>query len=115
MTEVLTAADVSFNPEVIAAAWEAFENGIPAVAAAALVNELPNGISVTANDGVESDRDVIFHDADVMVEEKAMGVCPRETAEQHAPAFVELDREDGYVLALNAGQVFENHAVPEVA
>jgi len=110
-----TADEVSFNPNVIAAAWEAFDNGIPAVAAAALVNELPNGITVTANDGVESDRDVIFHDAEVMVEEKAMGVCSRAIAEEHAPAFVALDRDDGRVLALNAGQVFENHSVPEVA
>jgi len=108
----MTADEVSFNPQIIAAAWEAFEDGIPAVAAAALVNELPNGITVTANDGVESDRDVLFHDAEVMVEEKAMGVCPRETAEEHAPAFIDLGREDGYVLALNAGQVFEDHSVP---
>jgi len=108
----MTAEEVEFNPEIIAAAWEAFEDGIPAVAAAALVNELSNGITVTANDGEESDRDVIFADAEVMVEEKAMGVCPRETAEKHAPAFIDLDREDGYVLALNAGQVFENHTVP---
>ena len=113
MSEALTADDVNFNPKIIAAAWEAFEDGIPAVAAAALVNELPNGVTVAANDGVESDRDVLFHDAEVMVEEKAMGVCPRDTAEQYAPAFVELDREDGYVLALNAGQVFEDYAVPE--
>ena len=110
--EVFAPDDVSFNPNVIAAAWESFEDGIPAVAAAAFVNELPNGISVTANDGVESDRDVVFHDAEVMVEEKAMGVCPRDTAEQYAPAFVELDREDGYVLALNGVQVFEDYAIP---
>ena len=112
MSEALTTDDVSFNPNVIAAAWESFEDGIPAVAAAALVNELPNGVTVTANDGVESDRDVIFHDAEIMVEEKAMGVCPRDTAEKYAPAFVELNREDGYVLAINAGQVFEDYAVP---
>jgi len=110
-----TADGVSFNPNVIAAAWEAFDNGIPAVAAAALVNELPNGITVTANDGVESDRDVLFHDADVMVEEKAMGVCSRATAEEHAPAFVALNRDDDRVLALNARQVFDDHPVPRAS
>jgi hypothetical protein len=41
-----------------------------------------------------------------------MGVCPRETAEQHAWAFVELNRDDGYVLALNPAQIFEDHTVP---
>jgi len=112
MAEKMTAEDVSFNPEIIAAAWEAFEDGIPAVAAAALVNELPNGITVTANDGEENDRDVFFVDANVMVEEKAMGVCPRDVAEEHAPAYVELDREDGYVLALNGAQVFEEYTIP---
>ena len=111
--EVLVSEDVSFNPNVVAAAWESFEDGIPAVAAAALVNELPNGITVTANDGEESDRDVVFRDAEIMVEEKAMGVCPKETADKYAPAYVELNREDGYVLALNAGQVFEHYTVPE--
>jgi len=110
MTDVLTADDVSFNPHIIATAWDAFEHGIPAVAAAALVNELPNGATVTANDGREADRDVFFPDAEIMVEEKAMGVCPRETAETYAPAFVELERDDGYVLALNGAQVFEDAA-----
>ena len=112
MAEEINADEVSFNPQIIAAAWEAFEDGIPAVAAAALVNELPNGITVNGNEGEECDRDVIFADAEVMVEEKAMGVCSRSVAEEHAPAFIDLNREDGYVLALNAGQVFEDWAVP---
>jgi len=106
--EVFGPDDVSFNPNVIAAAWESFEGGIPAVAAAALLNELPNGVQVTANDGVESNRDVVFPHAELMVEEKAMGVCAKETAENYAPAYVELDRDDGYVLALDAGQVLEH-------
>jgi len=112
MAQEIDATDVEFNAEIIAAAWEAFDNGIPSVAAAALVNELDNGVHVTANDGEESDRDVIFPDSDVVVEEKAMGVCARETAEAHAPAFVPLDREDGKVLALNPAQVFEDYPIP---
>jgi hypothetical protein len=112
MAQQIAADDVSFNPNVIAAAWESFEDGIPAVCAAAIVNDLPNGITVTANDGEEADRDVHFADAGVMVEEKAMGVCPRDVAEEHAPAYVELGREDRYVLALNGAQVFKNHTIP---
>ena len=110
MAEKIEATEVSFNAEIIAAALEAFEGGIPAVAAAALVNELPNGETVTANEGVESDRDVIFHDAEIMVEEKAMGVCSKEIAEQHAPAYIEL--ESGECLCLNGAQVFENYVIP---
>lgn len=113
MGKIVEADDVSFNPEIIAAAWEAFDDGIPAVCAAALVNELPNGIAVTANEGEEADRDVIFSDVSVMVEEKAMGVCDESVAEEYAPAYIKLDRDDGRVLALNAGQVYENHIVPE--
>lgn len=103
--------DVEYNPEVIAAAWEAFGDGVPAVAAAALVNEYTEH-TVTGNEGEESDRDVLFHDAEVMVEEKAMGVCERETAEKFAPLFIELDRDDGRVLAINPGAIYENHRVP---
>jgi len=111
MAEKIEASEVAFNPEIIAAAWGAFESGIPAVAAAAIVNELPNGKTVTANDGEETDRDVFFADAELMVEEKAMGVCAEETAEEHAPAYIPLDREDGKVLAINAAQVME-YAAP---
>jgi len=106
-----TADDVSFNPNIIAAAWEAFEDGIPAVAAAALVNEYTDA-TVAANDGVEADRDVHFSDAEIMVEEKAMGVCARDTAEQYAPAYIELGRDDGKVLAFSPAQIFEDHVVP---
>jgi len=113
MAQQIAADDVEFNPKIIAAAWEAFDNGIPAVAAAALVHELPNGITVSANDGDETDRDVVFRDAEVLVEEKAMGVCPRHIAEDHAPAFIDLNRPDGYVLAADAGQVFEEYACPQ--
>lgn len=111
MAEQIDADNVSFNPQVIAAAWEAFDGGIPAVAAAALVNEFTD-YTVTANDGSEADRDVIFDSEPVMVEEKAMGVCPKETAEAHAPAYIELGRQDGYVLALNGAQIFEDYTVP---
>jgi hypothetical protein len=104
--EVIDSEDVSFNPEIIAAAWEAFENGIPAVSAAAIVNEMDNTPTVNANDGEEVDRDVHFEEQDILVEEKAMGVCAESTAEEYAPGYIKLDREDGKVLALNLAQVF---------
>ena len=107
----ISANDVSFNPEIIAAAWEAFGDGIPAVSAAAIVNEFYD-YRVTANEGEESDRDVIFSEVGVMVEEKAMGVCDVETAEEYAGAYIRLNRDDGKVLALNGAAVYENHAVP---
>jgi len=105
-SKVIDSEDVSFNPEIIAAAWEAFEDGIPAVAAAALVNEMDNDLQVIANDGEECDRDVHFEAQGVMVEEKAMGVCSEDTAEKYAPGYIPLDRDDGKVLALNLAQVF---------
>lgn len=105
-TEV-DANEVSFNPEIIALAWEGFDDGIPAVAAAALVNEFVEDVEVNANKGDETDRDVMFREAGVHVEEKAMGVCDRETAKEHAPAYIELDeRGDEKVLAFNLAQIF---------
>jgi len=111
MAQQIDADDVSFNPQIIAAAWEAFDDGIPAVAAAAIINEFED-YTVTANDGIESDRDVLFPDVDVMVEEKAMGVCGRETAEKYAGAYIPL--KDDEVLALNGAAVYEDHVVPEL-
>jgi hypothetical protein len=110
-TQTYTTDDVSFNAQEIATEWEEFGDGIPAVAAAALLNEFTE-YDVDAEDGIEADRDVIFTDVDVMVEEKAMGVCPRKTAEQFAPAYIELEREDRRVLALNGAAIYENHVVP---
>lgn len=101
--------DVSFNPDVIAAAWEAFDDGIPAVCAAAIINEF-TPYTVTANEGEEADRDVIFADAGQMVEEKAMGVCPKDVAVEYAHAYIELDRDDGKVLAMNGNAVFEDYS-----
>lgn len=111
--DVYSLEDVEFNARVVAAAWESFEKGIPEVSAAAIVNEFYD-YTVTANEGVESDRDVLFPRVDVMVEEKAMGVCSRETAEEFAGAYVDLERDDGRVLALNGGAVYEDHVVPEL-
>ena len=99
--------DVNFNADVIAAAWEAFDDGMPAVAAAAFVNELENDVTVCANDGIEVDRDVEFRDAGILVEERAMGVCAEETARKHAGAFVPLDRDDGKVLALTRFHIYD--------
>jgi hypothetical protein len=109
--ETLTNDDVDFNANIIAAAWEEFGDGIPAVAAAAIINEFYD-YTVTANEATESDRDVLFPNVDVMVEEKTMGVCDVETAEKHATMHIELDRQDGKVLALNGAAVYENHTVP---
>jgi len=111
MSETLNSDDVNFNANIIASAWEEFGDGIPAVAAAAIINEFYD-YTVTANEATEADRDVLFPRVNVMVEEKAMGVCDVETAEKHAPMYVELNREDGKVLALNGAAVYENHTVP---
>jgi hypothetical protein len=111
MATEIEADEVEFNPSIIAAAWEAFSNGIPAVAAEAILNQFYD-YEVPANAGMESDRDVYFPDRDVMVEEKAIGVCAKETAEEHAGSFIDLGREDGKVLALNGAAVCENWAVP---
>lgn len=110
----LDSEDVAFDPNDVAAEWLAFNDednaGIPATAAAAIVAEWFDE-SVTAEDGVESDRDVIFPDAEIMVEEKAMGVCDRRTAEAYAAGFFELNREDGRVLALNGAAIYEDWSV----
>lgn len=97
--------EVSFNPEIVAAAWEAFDDGIPALAAAALANEYRDDVDVTPNEGIESDRDVHFPRVDLLVEEKAMGVCDEPTAKKYAPAYIKLARDDGRVLALNPAQI----------
>lgn len=112
MAEEINAEDVAFNPEIIAAAWDEFGDGVPAVAAAAIVNEFYD-CTVTANNAEESDRDVIFPEADIMVEEKAIGVCSKETAENHAGAYIPLDFSGESVLALNGAAVYENWTVPE--
>lgn len=102
--------DVDFNAKAVAGAWEAAEE-LPACVAAALVNEFTDK-KVGYWDGVESDRDVIFSEAEIMVEEKAVGVCDRETAEKYAPLYVELDRYDNKVLAMNPAQIFTDWIVP---
>lgn len=96
---------VGFNARAIAAAWEAAEH-TPVCVAVALTNEFTDH-HVTAADGTEEDRDVIFSEAGVHFEEKGVGVCDRETAEKYAPGYVELDRRDGRVLAVNPAQVFD--------
>ena len=103
-------SDVEFNAKAVAGAWEACED-LPACVAAALVNEFTDE-EVVYWEGVEVDRDVIFSGANVMVEEKAVGVCDRGTAEKYAPLYVELDRDDEKVLALNPEQIFTNWIVP---
>lgn len=112
----LDAEDVAFDPNEVAAAWEDFNDGdnagIPAEAAAAIISEWYDD-SVTAADAIESDRDVLFPDAEIMVEERAMGVCDRRTAEDLAAGFFALNREDGRVLALNGAAVYEDWTVPE--
>ncbi|WP_248911033.1 hypothetical protein [Halocatena marina] len=97
--------DVDFNALAIAGAWEATES-VPVCVAVAITNEFTEH-TVTAQDGEESDGDVVFKDARILFEEKAVGVCPREIAEQHAQMYVELDRRDK-VLAITPAQIFEN-------
>lgn len=104
--KAIDADDVSFNALAIAGAWEAVDDQVPTCVAVAITNEFTDHV-VTAEDGVESDRDVLFGDAGVLFEEKAVGVCSRETAEQYAPAYVELERDDGFVLAINPAQIFD--------
>jgi len=111
MAEEIKANEVEFNPEIIATAWESFGDGIPAVSAAAIVNEFYD-YTVTANEAEESDRDVLFPNVDVMVEEKAIGVCSEEIADKHAGAYIKLSREDNKVLALNGAAVYEDYRVP---
>ena len=104
--------DVDFDPHVIAAAWEAFDDGVPVPVAVAITNEFTDH-RVAAYEGEAVDRDVVFGadesnpTGDIHFEEKAVGVCPRDVAEEHAPAFVDLpNRDDGYVLAVNPAQIF---------
>jgi hypothetical protein len=110
--KVIENDDVDFNARATAAAWEACDE-LPAVVAATLVNEFTDYGPVGYWEGVESDRDVTFGEYDVggpgiPVEEKAVGVCPRDVAEQYAPMYVELERDDDHVLAINPGQIFKN-------
>ena len=100
----LTDDDVKFNARAIAAAWEGAEV-VPVCVAVAITNEFTEH-EVTAADGEESDGDVYFTDAKILFEEKAVGVCARDVAEAHAPGYVELDRDDEKVLAVNPGQIF---------
>lgn len=102
----IDAENVQFNAHAIAGAWDAADE-LPACVAAAIVNEFTD-YDVRAADGIEADHDVHFKDTGIMVEEKAVGVCPRETAERLAPGFIELDRRDGYVLAVNPGSIYDN-------
>jgi len=111
MAKEISSTEVEFNAEIVAAAWEGFGDGIPAVAAESIVAEFFD-YDVKANSGIESDRDVHFPEINVLVEEKAIGVCPRETAEEYAGAYIDLEREDGYVLALNGAAVYEEWNVP---
>jgi hypothetical protein len=112
MAEEIDANEVEFNAQIVAAAWESFDDGIPAMAAEAILSEFYD-YDVAANSGVEADRDVLFPEIDVMVEEKAIGVCDRETAEKYAASFIELERDDDRVLSLNGAAVYEGHTIPE--
>ena len=108
--------DVDFDAHAIAAAWEAGDD-VPVCVAVAITNEFTN-LRVSAFDGEKSDGDVVFdkvdgdmfHKAgtpDVLFEEKAVGVCYRGIAERYAPMYVELNREDNKVLAVNPAQIFD--------
>jgi hypothetical protein len=108
--------DVAFDAHAIAAAWEAADD-VPVCVAVAITNEFTDH-DVRAADGEKADRDVMFGwyendygtdwGYDVHFEEKAVGVCDRDTAEEHAPAYVALpDRDDGRVLAVNPAQIFD--------
>ena len=109
-------SEVAFEPHAIAAAWEAADD-LPVCVAVAIANEFADA-DVRAADGEKSDRDVVFGwyenddgtdwGFDVHVEEKAVGVCDRETAEKYAQAYVDLpNRDDGRVLAVSPGMVFD--------
>lgn len=110
MADVLQADDVGFDAHATAAEWEAHD-ALPVGVAARIVNEFTDHTALIS-DGYESDRDVVFPGPDLLVEEKAVGVCRRETAEKFAPAYVELDREDDRVLAVNPAQVMPGHTPP---
>lgn len=114
MVTVIDADDVEFNASAIAGAWEATRNAleaggdqVPVCVAVAITNEFTD-YEVTAAEGEESDRDVLFHDSEILFEEKAVGVCSREIAEEHAPAYVEMGREET-VLAVNPAQIMEHY------
>jgi hypothetical protein len=111
MAQEIDAADVSFQPKVMAAAWEASEE-LPCSVAATIVNEFTDNGPVGYWEGEQSDGDVLFTDHNLMVEEKAVGVCDRATAEEYAPAYVTYDGDGDKVLAVNPAQVFENHTIP---
>jgi len=103
--------DVDFDAHAIAAAWEAAPD-IPVYVAVAVTNEF-HDLDVKALEGYKTDGDVGFwEDPDdgtpvVLFEEKAVGVCPRETAKKFAPMFVDLpNRDDDRVLAVNPAQIF---------
>lgn len=98
------ATDVNFNAHAIAGAWEATEN-VPVCVAVAITNEITEH-TVTPQDGEESDGDVVFEDAGILFEEKAVGVCQRKIAEKYAQIYVELDRRDNKVLAITPAQIF---------
>lgn len=105
--EEFPVSDVDFNAPAIAGAWEATEN-VPVCVAVAITNEFTEH-TVTAQDGEESDRDVVFEEAEILFEEKAVGVCHRKIAERYAQGYVELDRGDNKVLAITPAQIFENY------
>jgi len=103
--------DVDFDAHAIAAAWEAAPD-VPVCVAVAVTNEF-HDLDVKALEGYKTDGDVGFwEDPDdgtpvVLFEEKAVGVCPRETAKKFAPMFVDLpNRDDDRVLAVNPAQIF---------
>jgi hypothetical protein len=110
MSVELDVSEIGFNPHAVALVWER-ANELPVSVAATLAQEFANA-EIHATDGEQSDRDVLFTDANVLVEEKAVGVCGRERAE-YAPGFIELDRDDGRVLAVNPNQIFEGHQAHE--
>lgn len=95
---------VGFNVKAIMAAWETADD-LPPCVAAAVTNEF-TAERVNAADGEMIDRDVEFADAGVMVEEKAVGVCDRETADKYAPYMIDPDRDDGKVMAVNPHQIY---------
>ena len=102
--EEVDSEDVSFSPKAIAAAWEAVED-VPVCVAVAITNNF-SPYFVTASDGEMCDGDVTFKDGNVLFEEKAVGVCDRETAEKYATHVIELDRADEKVLAIDWWQIF---------
>lgn len=105
MSVELDESEVGFNPHAVALVWECATD-LPVSVAATLAQEFANA-DIRGSDGEQSDCDVVFPDAGILVEEKAVGVCGRERAEQYAPGFIELDRDDGRVLTVNPNQIFE--------